>query len=252
MELAQKTPSLESTESNRAVQQAKLRASTEALRLAAQRFAPRLVMATAFGMEGCTLIDIIGRHHLPVDIFTLDTGFFFEETHELWNKLEKRYGLKIRAVRPELSVVEQAERFGEALWNRDPDRCCEMRKVAPLRAALAGADAWITALRRDQTPDRANSSLFEHDQKFGLVKINPLVEWTYQDVRDYVREHDVPYNPLHDQGYPSIGCSPCTSPVRAGEDVRAGRWRGRQKTECGLHNRESKPILLPVLQPTGS
>jgi len=148
MELAQTAPSLESTESNRAEQQAKLRASTEALRLAAQRFAPRLVMATAFGMEGCTLIDIIGRNELPVDIFTLDTGLFFAETYELWNQLEKRYGLKIRAVRPELSVAEQAGRFGEALWNREPDRCCEMRKVAPLRAALAAADAVERDVRR--------------------------------------------------------------------------------------------------------
>jgi len=138
------------------------------------------------------------------------------------------------------------------LWERDPDRCCEMRKVQPLRAALAGADAWITALRRDQTPDRANASMLEHDQKFGLVKINPLVEWTAQDVRDYVREHDVPFNPLHEQGYPSIGCAPCTSPVQAGESPRAGRWRGKGKTECGIHNRSSQIVLLPVLQPTGS
>jgi len=249
MELAREQPILES---NREKQQAKVRATTEALRVAAERFAPRLVMATAFGMEGCLLIDIIGRSRLPVDIFTLDTGLFFEETYDLWKKLEKRHGLKIRAVRPALDVAGQAKHFGEALWERDPDLCCEMRKVVPLRAALAEADAWITALRRDQTPERAKASLFEHDHKFGLVKINPLIEWTSQDVRDYVGEHDVPYNPLHDQGYPSIGCTPCTSPVLAGEDARAGRWRGRQKTECGLHNRNSEQILLPVLQPTRS
>ena len=232
--------------------QVKVRETTETLRLAAERFAPRLVMATGFGMEGCVLTDLIGRNKLPVDIFTLDTGLFFEETYTLWKTLERRYDLTIRAVRPELTVGEQAERFGEALWERDPDRCCEMRKVQPLRAALAGADAWITALRRDQTPDRANASMLEHDQKFGLVKINPLVEWTAQDVRDYVREHDVPFNPLHEQGYPSIGCAPCTSPVQAGESPRAGRWRGKGKTECGIHNRSSQIVLLPVLQPTGS
>jgi len=232
--------------------QVKVRETTETLRLAAERFAPRLVMATGFGMEGCVLTDLIGRNKLPVDIFTLDTGLFFEETYTLWKTLERRYDLTIRAVRPELTVGEQAERFGDALWERDPDRCCEMRKVQPLRAALAGADAWITALRRDQTPDRANASMLEHDQKFGLVKINPLVEWTAQDVRDYVREHDVPFNPLHEQGYPSIGCAPCTSPVQAGESPRAGRWRGKGKTECGIHNRSSQIVLLPVLQPTGS
>ena len=249
MELAREQLNLES---NRENHEAKVHATTEALRLAAQRFAPRLVMATGFGMEGCLLTDIIGRNRFPVDIFTLDTGLFFEETYALWRKLEERYGLKIRPVRPELTVSEQGELFGEALWERDPDQCCRMRKVAPLRAALADADAWITALRRDQTPERANAQLFEHDHKFGLVKVNPLVQWTFQDVQDYVREHDVPYNPLHDQGYPSIGCAPCTSPVQPGEDPRAGRWRGRHKTECGLHNRNSEQILLPVLQPTGS
>ncbi len=249
MELAQTQPSLES---NRENQQAKVRVTTEALRLAAERFAPRLVMATGFGIEGCVLTDIIGRNRLPVDIFTLDTGLFFEETYALWRDLEERCGLTIRAVRPELTVSEQAKQFGEALWERDPDRCCEMRKVLPLRAALADADAWITAVRRDQTAERAHASLLEHDQKFGLVKVNPLVDWTFQDVRDYVREHDVPYNLLYDQGYPSIGCTPCTGSVQAGEQARAGRWRGSQKTECGIHNGPSQEILLPVLQPTGS
>ncbi len=230
----------------------KIRATTDALRLASERFAPRLVMATAFGVEGCVLIDIIGRNRLPVDIFTLDTGLFFEETYTLWSKLEERYGLRVRAVRPEISLSEQASRFGEALWERDPDRCCELRKVLPLRAALEGAEAWISALRRDQTPERANAPLVGLDEKFGLVKINPLVEWTSHDVWEYVREHDVPFNPLHEQGYPSIGCMPCTSPVRLGEDPRAGRWRGSTKTECGIHNRPSPLVLLPVLQPAGS
>ncbi len=230
----------------------KVRATTDILRVASERFAPRLVMATAFGVEGCVLIDIIGRNRLPVDIFTLDTGLFFEETYTLWRKLEERYGLRVRAVRPVLSLSEQASRVGEALWERDPDRCCELRKVLPLRAALEGAEAWISALRRDQTPERANAPRVGLDEKFGLVKINPLLEWTSHDVWEYVREHDVPFNPLHEQGYPSIGCMPCTSPVRSGEDPRAGRWRGSAKTECGMHNRTSPLVLLPVLQPAGS
>ena len=230
----------------------KVRATTDILRVASERFAPRLVMATAFGVEGCVLIDIIGRNQLAVDIFTLDTGLFFEETYSLWSKLEKRYGLRVRGVQPELSLSEQASRFGDALWERDADRCCELRKVLPLRAALKGAEAWISALRRDQTPERAKAPLVGLDEKFGLVKVNPLVEWTNRDVWEYVKEHDVPFNPLHEQSYPSIGCMPCTSPVRLGEDPRAGRWRGSAKTECGIHNRASNLVLLPVLQPTGS
>ena len=230
----------------------KVRATTDALRVASERFAPRLVMATAFGVEGCVLIDVIGRNQLPVDIFTLDTGLFFEETYTLWSQLEKRYGLRIRGVQPALSLPEQANRFGEALWELDPDRCCELRKVLPLRKALEGAEAWVTGRRRDQTPERANAPVVGFDKKFELVKINPLVEWTSSDVWEYVREHDVPFNQLHERGYPSLGCMPCTSPVRHGEDPRAGRWRGSTKTECGIHNRASRPVLLPVLQPTGS
>jgi phosphoadenylyl-sulfate reductase (thioredoxin) len=123
------------------------------------------------------------------------------------------------------------------LWGRDPDRCCDLRKVQPLRATLTAFDAWISAVRRDQTPDRADTPVVAWDGKFGLVKVNPLVRWTFDDVREYASTNDVPYNPLHDRGYPSIGCMPCTTPVAPGEDPRAGRWRGREKTECGLHIR---------------
>jgi phosphoadenosine phosphosulfate reductase len=139
-------------------------------------------------------------------------------------------------VKPELTVEQQAEVHGEKLWERTPDKCCEMRKVIPLRNALTPFEAWITAIRRDQTLDRANASIVERDRKFGLVKINPLVAWTSRDVWAYVHNNDVPYNPLHDQNYPSIGCWPCTTPVMPGEDPRSGRWRGREKKECGLHN----------------
>jgi phosphoadenylyl-sulfate reductase (thioredoxin) len=224
----------------------KLRATTEVLRLAADRFAPRLVMATGFGAEGCVLIDLVGRHRLPVDVFTLDTGLFFPETYELWRRLESRYGIGIRAVRPELSLADQAVRHGEALWEREPDRCCRIRKVEPLRQALSGAAAWITAVRRDQSPARADAAWFEADEQFGLVKVNPLLEWTAGDVWDHLRRHDVPFNPLHERGYPSIGCIPCTTPVGAGEDPRAGRWRGRVKTECGIHARRGGLQPLPA------
>jgi len=213
------------------------RSAEEILRWAADQFAPRLTFATGFGIEGCAIIDMVARAALPVDLFTLDTGLLFPETYEVWRRLEEKYGVTIRAVRPEHTVDQQAALLGPELWARDPDRCCELRKTEPLRAALTGFDAWLSAIRRDQTPDRADAPVVGWDGRFGLVKISPLVRWTFDDVRAYVKEHDVPYNVLHDRGYPSVGCAPCTTPVAAGEDARAGRWRGREKTECGLHLR---------------
>jgi thioredoxin-dependent adenylylsulfate APS reductase len=196
---------------------------------------PRLTFATGFGAEGCVIIDLIGRHQLPIDVFTLDTGVLFPETYELWRALEKRYGITIRAVTPEQTLDQQAATYGAALWERESDRCCDLRKVQPLTRALAGFAAWITAIRRDQTPERATARVVETDRKFGLIKVNPLVTWTHDDVWAHLYANDVPYNPLHERGYPSIGCQPCTSPVVPGENLRAGRWRGSAKKECGLH-----------------
>jgi phosphoadenylyl-sulfate reductase (thioredoxin) len=207
------------------------------LRWVAERYPSRVTFATGFGMEGCVLIDLIARDSLPIDLFTLDTGLLFPETYDLWRRLEDRYQVTIRAVRPEQTVDQQAEAAGPELWDRDPDRCCELRKLQPLRRTLEPFEAWLSAIRRDQTPDRADAPVVGWDGKFGLVKVNPLVRWTFEEVLAHVREHDVPYNLLHDQGYPSIGCWPCTSPVAPGEDPRAGRWRGREKKECGLHLR---------------
>ncbi len=206
----------------------------EILRWAASRYG-KLTFATGFGAEGCVVIDLIARHALPIDLFTLDTGVLFPETYALWKQLEQRYGVTIRAVTPALTIPAQALLHGPKLWERDPDRCCELRKIIPLRNALSGFDGWITALRREQTPERATARVVEHDRKFGLVKINPLAAWTHDDVWAHVYANDVPVNELHDQGYPSIGCQPCTSPVAADEDPRAGRWRGNAKKECGLH-----------------
>jgi phosphoadenylyl-sulfate reductase (thioredoxin) len=211
-------------------------APEEVLTWAADRFAGRIVFATGFGAEGCVLIDLIARLRLPIDLITLDTGLFFDETVALWRRLERRYGVTIRAVRPARTVDEQARIDGPELWRRDPDRCCELRKVEPLRAALAGYDAWIAAVRRDQTPARAGIAVVERDPRFGLVKVSPLAAWTDADVWAHIQQHDVPHNPLHARGYPSIGCRPCTSPVALGENPRAGRWRGQSKTECGLHD----------------
>lgn len=203
---------------------------------ASQRY-PRVSFATGFGAEGGVLIDMTARHGLPIDLFTLDTGLLFPETYALWRRLEERYSITIRGVRPAQTVDEQAAAHGDRLWARDPDRCCALRKVAPLSDALGGYDAWITAIRRDQTPTRASARHVEWDAKNGLVKVNPLLRWTADDVWGYVKAHDVPYNALYDASYGSIGCAPCTTPVAPGEDPRAGRWRTREKNECGLHIR---------------
>jgi phosphoadenylyl-sulfate reductase (thioredoxin) len=201
----------------------------------ASAYVPRLTFATGFGAEGCVIIDLIARERLPIDLFTLDTGVLFPETYDLWKRLEDKYGVEIRAVRPGQSIPEQALLHGPVLWERDSDRCCELRKVTPLRHELSKFDAWITAIRRDQTAQRAYARVVERDSKFGLIKINPLVTWTHDAVWAHLYAHDVPYNVLHDRGFPSIGCQPCTSAVAAGEDPRSGRWKGQAKKECGLH-----------------
>ncbi len=217
------------------------------LRWAVERFAPRLAVACSFGPEDLVLVDLIARHQLPIDIFTLDTGVFFPETLALWREVEARYGVRVRAVRAAQSIDEQAAAHGPELWRRAPDRCCQLRKVAPLASALEGLAAWITGIRRQQTPDRAAAGVVERDRRPGLVKVNPLVHWSHDDIWAHLYLHDVPTNPLHQQGYPSIGCAPCTSPIALGEDPRNGRWRGLAKTECGLH----VDAAIPAIPATG-
>ena len=201
----------------------------------AETFAPPATFGTGFGVEGCVIVHLIAERRLPIEIFTLDTGLLFPETIELWRTLESRYGIKIRGVRPRQTVEVQALHWGPRLWTRDPNHCCGLRKVEPLREALAGKDAWVSAIRRDQTPERASAPVVQRDERFGVVKVNPLARWTTKDVWRFVFRHDVPYNVLHDRGYPSIGCQPCTTSVDEGEHLRAGRWRGLGKRECGLH-----------------
>jgi sulfate adenylyltransferase len=219
-------------------------ATEDLLVRAARRFAPRLAFATGFGPEGLVLLDMIARLGLRIDVFTLDTGLFFPETYALWRRLEERYALTIRAVRPGLSVAAQEERHGQALWSRNPERCCGIRKHDPLAEALRGHAAWITAIRADQTPERARARGIGRDPRLRLVKINPLLAWTSDQVWSYLREHDVPTNPLHERGYPSIGCWPCTTPALPGEDARAGRWRGQDRTECGLHRAKGAEVAM--------
>ncbi len=205
------------------------------LRWALREFGPDVALATGFGAEGCVLVHMTSAVNKNARIFYLDTDLLFPETYSLCEQLEARYGVRFERRATRLSLSAQAAEYGERLWERQPDLCCHLRKVEPLREVLNELRAWITAIRRDQTPARAHAGIVERDRKFGLVKINPLANWSARDVWDYIRKYDVPYNPLYDHGYASIGCAPCTSVVQIGEHPRAGRWRGAMKTECGLH-----------------
>jgi phosphoadenosine phosphosulfate reductase len=207
------------------------------LRWAVRRFHPRLMMATAFGAEGCSLIHLLAGIEPGVTIINLETGYQFEETLQLRERIKIRYGIEVEYVRPEQTVGEYEKEHGGPLYVHRPDQCCHDRKIVPLQNAVARIRplAWVSAIRKDQTADRAVAGVVQWDPKFDLVKVNPLLNWTKKDVWSFVTRHAVPYNPLHDRGYPSIGCWPCTRAVGAGEDDRAGRWAGKVKKECGLH-----------------
>jgi phosphoadenosine phosphosulfate reductase len=207
----------------------------ESLRWAFAEFGDSLAIASSFGAEDVVLIDVASRLRPAFRVFTLDTDFLFPETYELIESVERRYGIKVERTHPEFTPDAQAAKFGPALWALNPDQCCNIRKVEPLKKYLAGLRAWVTGVRRDQAPTRANAKKLEWDAKFGLVKLNPLADWNSEKVWDYIRSNSVPYNPLHDRHYPSIGCTYCTRPVQPGEDPRAGRWSGQDKIECGLH-----------------
>ena len=196
---------------------------------------PDIVLASSFGVEDVVLIDMVHRINPKTPILYLDTDFLFKETYETRDRLIHKYGIAPIQVKSLLTPGQQAEKFGDKLWERQPDECCNQRKVEPLTRALKGYKAWITGIRREQSPTRANAKLVEWDPKFELVKFNPLARWKTEDVWTYIKLYEVPYNPLHDQNYPSIGCTYCTRPVQPGEDSRAGRWAGFAKTECGLH-----------------
>jgi phosphoadenosine phosphosulfate reductase len=201
---------------------------------AGTRFPGRIVLTCSWQQQSSVLVDMCMRLDLDVRVVELDTGLLFPEPYATRERLIARYGLQVERIEPEQTVEEQARAHGHELWRRDPDRCCALRKVAPLARALEGADAWITGIRRSQSPTRAGAPKLALDRR-GVVKIQPLADWSNEDVRGYLYAHDVPYNPLHDDGYPSIGCMPCTRRAAPGEDPRAGRWAGTGKTECGLH-----------------
>ena len=201
---------------------------------ALERFAPRLAISTAFGASGLVVIHLAQRLKKDIPVFTLDTGYLFPETLALKDQLVREWGLNLIEYHPEQTVAEQDAAHGPELFRRDPDRCCALRKVEPLERALVGMDAWITGIRRAQSVTRRDAKVLELDPR-GVVKVQPLAGWTDEDVKGYLFAHDVPYNPLHDRGFPSIGCTPCTRAIRPGEDSRAGRWADAEKTECGLH-----------------
>jgi phosphoadenosine phosphosulfate reductase len=207
----------------------------DVLRWAFTNFQGHVEIASGFGPEGLVLIDIAARVQLGLHVFTLDTDFLFPETYALIDTVEKRYGIQVERLKSALTPGDQERLHGPALWGRDPNSCCNMRKVEPLRKKLAQLGAWVTSIRRDQTTVRARARKIEWDSTFHLVKINPIADWNSARVWRYIRFYDVPYNPLHDIDYPSIGCTHCTRGVQPGEGPRAGRWAGLGKSECGLH-----------------
>ena len=206
------------------------------LRWAVDVYGEDLTLSVSFGNpEGMVLLDMLSRITNRAQVFTLDTGFLFEETIRFREEAMKRYRLPLKVITPELSVEEQVERYGPELYSCAPDLCCEIRKIEPQRRFLRDYGAWVTGIRRDQTPQRTKTPVVAFDEYFGVAKISPLAGWTTDEVDEYVRRYDVPLNPLLSMGYRSIGCEPCTRPVAPGEDARAGRWPGMDKTECGLH-----------------
>ncbi|MED1470616.1 phosphoadenylyl-sulfate reductase [Bacillus salipaludis] len=198
----------------------------------------KIVYASSFGAEAIVLIDLIQQVKPDAHIVFLDTGLHFPETYDVIDKIEARFpSLRIERKQPALNLDEQREQYGSALWKKDPNLCCQIRKVIPLRETLTTKEAWISGLRREQSPTRKDTQFLNKDEKFENIKICPLIHWTWDEVWAYIRAKDLPYNQLHDQNYPSIGCFPCTQPVAADGDSRAGRWSGSGKTECGLHTK---------------
>ena len=189
----------------------------------------------ASNMQDAVLVDLAAKVRPGVDVLFLDTGYHFVETIGTRDAVEAVYDINVVNVRPEKTVAEQDALFGKNLFERAANECCRMRKVEPLSTALRGYSAWVTGIRRVEAPTRANAPLISFDKAFGLVKINPLAAWSDDDMQDYITTHGVLVNPMVDEGYPSIGCAPCTAKPLAGADPRSGRWAGQAKTECGLH-----------------
>lgn len=217
------------------------RQPVEALAQLAARFPGEIVFSTSFGLEDQLITHLIFENNLPIRVFTLETGRLFQETYYTWNRTLERYQKDIEAYFPDTHAVQQLitqkgpSSFYESVENRK--ECCRIRKIEPLQRALAGATCWITGIRADQSDNRQGMSAVEWDSTNGLVKFHPIYHWTLDEVKAFVKTNNIPYNPLHDKGFPSIGCAPCTRAVGEGEDFRAGRWwwEDQSKKECGLH-----------------
>jgi phosphoadenosine phosphosulfate reductase len=209
-------------------------AAEDVLRWADESFGDQLCLTCSWQKQSSVLVHMASELGLGVDVIELDTHLFFKETYETRERLVRRYGLSL--IRPEIiTVAEQHAREGPNLWEREPDRCCHIRKVEPLLKTLEPYDAWVSGIRRDQSPSRAGIRKVERSERYGVWKIQPLADWSEEDVWRYVADNEIPYNPLHDAGYRSIGCIPCTRPTRLDEEERAGRWAGSDKLECGIH-----------------
>ncbi|GGC71957.1 phosphoadenylyl-sulfate reductase [Hoyosella rhizosphaerae] len=205
----------------------------ELLQWTEDTFGDRYIVAS--NMQDAVLVHLAAQVHPGVEILFLDTGYHFAETLGTRDAVEQVYGVNVLNVTPEHTVAEQDKIEGKDLFAREPNRCCGLRKVAPLKKTLAGYDAWVTGIRRVEAPTRANAPFVSYDEAFGLVKINPLAAWSDEDMQNYIDKHGIIVNPLVDDGYPSIGCAPCTAKPQPGSDLRSGRWAGNNKIECGLH-----------------
>jgi phosphoadenosine phosphosulfate reductase len=205
------------------------------LRWAAQIYGQKLVVVTSFQPTGIVTLHMLSEIAPDTPVVTIDTGLLFPETYALMDELEARLNLKIIRAQSEITVEHQEQLYGDKLWERQPDFCCHLRKTKVLQSTLLNYDAWITGLRRDQSNERADVPIISEDRRFGLMKLSPFATWTEDMIWTYINAYELPYNPLHEQGYPSIGCFPCTQPVLEGQDQRSGRWANRAKTECGIH-----------------
>ncbi|UCE16183.1 MAG: phosphoadenylyl-sulfate reductase [Candidatus Bathyarchaeota archaeon] len=214
------------------------------LEWAIRRFHPRIAIASSFSVEDTIVIDMATKIQPDIKVFYINTGFQFKETDEIKDILKKKYQLNLVEYSSKLSMEEQTLKYGENLYKKDANLCCQLRKVEPIKRALKELDAWITGLRRGQAVTRNNLDIVQInklDNQTSLVKVNPLINWTRQQVWSYIEDNEIPYNPLYDKNYASIGCEPCTRPVQPGEDERAGRWAGTNKKECGIHTFSEKP-----------
>jgi phosphoadenosine phosphosulfate reductase len=206
----------------------------DVIRWASGEFGERLCLTCSWQKQSSVLVHMVTELGLGIDVIELDTHLFFRESYETRDRLVERYGLNL--ISPQIrTVAEQHRDEGPNLWERDPDRCCHIRKVEPLLKALEPYGAWISGIRRDQSPSRAETPKIEWSESYGVFKLHPLADWDEKRVWAFIVANDIPYNPLHDVGYRSIGCIPCTRPTSAGEEERAGRWAGSDKLECGLH-----------------